>query len=60
MPFMVIADVGMHPEAGMTRPGKPRKRVDAADSAAIEARDQSTEADGDSEGLGEQSSLEVV
>jgi hypothetical protein len=35
MPILGIADVGIHPEAGMTRPGRPRKRVDAAESAAV-------------------------
>jgi hypothetical protein len=27
IPILAIADGGMHPEAGTTRPGKPRKRV---------------------------------
>ena len=35
LPLLVMADVGMHPEAGTTRPGRPRKRVDAAENAAI-------------------------
>jgi hypothetical protein len=34
MSLLASTDGGMHPEAGLTRPGKPRKRVDVAESAA--------------------------
>jgi hypothetical protein len=33
MPVLTIADVGMHPQAGMTKSTRPRKRADVAEGA---------------------------
>jgi hypothetical protein len=33
MPILAIADVGMHPQAGMTKSTRPRKRADVAEGA---------------------------
>jgi hypothetical protein len=35
MPILVRADVDMHPEAGMTKAARPRKRIDQPESAGI-------------------------
>jgi hypothetical protein len=43
MPILAIADVGMHPEAGTTRPGKPRKRVGEPEGATPEIQRAETE-----------------
>jgi len=34
LPILAIADVGMHPQAGTTRPGKPRKRIGEPEGAS--------------------------
>jgi hypothetical protein len=35
MPILTIADVGMHAEVGMTKPSRPRKRVEQPESTTI-------------------------
>jgi hypothetical protein len=35
VPILAIADLGMHPQAGLTKAGKPRKHIGEPESAAI-------------------------